>query len=69
MNPEIKIEETDGKEFAVCPHKDNEVAFSLSVVEGHKPCGHDNINPLIYLNVNERLDEALKLVTKHGVRF
>jgi predicted enzyme related to lactoylglutathione lyase len=63
---EFVIEDSEGVEFAPCPHKDNEAAFCLVVEPNFKPYNSDQTSPLIYLNLDGRLDEALSEVEKYG---
>lgn len=66
MNLEFTIEEFGNIKFALCPHTDEEAAFCLIEEKNFKPCNLDYTTPMIYLNVNERIDQALSEVTKHG---
>ena len=66
MNLEFTIEENVDMKFALCPHKDNEAAFCLVVDPKFEPSCTNHNHILIYLNVNNRMDEALSEVTKHG---
>lgn len=65
MDLKFIIEEFGDMKFALYPHSDNESAFCLVVEKSVKPCGLDYTTPLIYLNVNGRIDLALNEVTKN----
>ncbi len=49
--------------FALCPHSGDESAFCLVLEDDFFPFQH---GPLAYLNVDGRLDEALKVVSTGG---
>lgn len=66
MNLKLSIQEHGGMKFSLCPHQDNEVAFCLVVEPNFKAYSQDQTHPLIYLNVNGRIDEALEITKKHG---
>ena len=52
-----------GFEFGLLPHPENNVSGCLSVLENRKPSDQ---GPLIYLNVENRLKDALKAVQEKG---
>ena len=64
LDLDFTIHEFGEMKFSLCPHVDNETAFSL-VQEGHNFTPVKN-GPLVYLNVNGRMDEALKYVAENG---
>ena len=60
--PVSKVAE-HGFEFGLLPHENNNVSGCLVVMEDRKP----SINgPMIYLNVDSRLDQATKAALEHG---
>lgn len=69
LNLKITIEELDGMKFGSCPHQDNEAAFCLVAEPNFKAYSPDQTYPLIYLNVNGRMDDALEEVIKHGEKI
>lgn len=66
MNFELTTKTCDSIEMSICPHKDGESGFCLVTEQNFKPFQANEKGPLIYLNVNGRLDEALSEVQKHG---
>jgi predicted enzyme related to lactoylglutathione lyase len=59
----VKKEVTPGPVLGILPHEDDEVSGCLIKKEGEKPAGH---GPLLYLNVQGRLDQALAAVAANG---
>ncbi len=66
MNLKFTIEEFGEMKFALCPHLDNESAFCLVVEPNFKVSELNHSTPLIYLNVNGRMEQALSEVIPHG---
>lgn len=60
--PINKISE-HGFEFGLLPHDENNVSGCLCIMENRKPSDQ---GPLIYLNVEGNLDNALAVVEKSG---
>lgn len=64
LGNEVTVDSMGGHEFGLLPHANTNVAGCLYVDESG-----ENITtkgPLIYLNCNNRLDEAIALVTELG---
>lgn len=59
----IKTESFGGVDIGVLPHEDDDVAGCLHVSDTDKPSDH---GPLMYFNVNGRLDAAVAEVEKQG---
>ena len=66
MATEFSIEEFGNTRFALCPHSDDESAFCLSVVDKFQVTPQNVSLPLIYLNVNGRMEDALNEVNRLG---
>lgn len=64
LGPEVKKMSEHGFEFGLFPHADNNVSGCLSVSEDRKPS--QNGGPLVYINVEGRLDEVAQLAQQHG---
>lgn len=62
--PVQKISE-HGFEFGLLPHTEDNVSGCLSVMDDRKP---SQDGPLVYLNVEGRLDNAIVEATKHGAK-
>ncbi|MDP1601746.1 MAG: VOC family protein [Legionella sp.] len=60
--PVHKIAE-HGLEFALLPHEDDNVSGCLAVMDDRKPSQN---GPLVYLNVEGRLDNAIEAAKNHG---
>jgi|LakMenE01Jun11ns_1017448.scaffolds.fasta_scaffold8475870_1 predicted enzyme related to lactoylglutathione lyase len=54
---------TEHFEFGLLPHTENNVSGCLTVMKDRKPSSD---GPLVYLNVEGRLDQAIEEVTKNG---
>lgn len=52
-----------GFEFGLLPHTDDNVSGCLCVMENRKP---SQDGPLVYLNVNGRLDQVIESAKIHG---
>ncbi|MDR3614865.1 MAG: VOC family protein [Candidatus Obscuribacterales bacterium] len=52
-----------GFEFGLLPHEENNVSGCLTVMPDRKP---SKDGPLVYLNVDGRLDKAIAEVKEHG---
>lgn len=52
-----------GFEFGLFPHTENDVAGCLCLMEDRKPSQN---GPLVYLNVEGRLDKAIEAAQKNG---
>ena len=59
----VKKESGPGFELGVLPHTENEVGGCLVSGPDHKP---SETGPLVYLNVEGRLDQAVQAVEKSG---
>lgn len=59
----VKKEESPGMTMGILPHHDGEVGGCLVKSAEEKP---SEAGPMIYLNVNSRLDEAIAAVVSHG---
>lgn len=62
LDAPIVIVKEQGFEFALLPHENDNVAGCL--VKAEKACAEDG--PLVYLNVNGRIDDAIKAVKDNG---
>ena len=69
MDLKFTIEEHEGIKFSLCPHKDKEVAFCLVVEAGFNACQLTHDAPLVYLNVDGRIDDAIKAAKDNGGRI
>ncbi len=54
-----------GFEFGLLPHTDNNVSGCLCVMENRKP---SQDGPLVYLNAEGRIDQAIKEVENQGCK-
>ncbi|MBA3535617.1 MAG: VOC family protein [Tatlockia sp.] len=54
-----------GFEFGLLPHTENNVSGCLCVMEDRKP---SQDGPLVYLNAEGRIDQAIKEVEKQGCK-
>jgi predicted enzyme related to lactoylglutathione lyase len=63
--PVQKISE-HGFEFGLLPHTENNVSGCLCVMDDRKP---SQDGPLVYLNVEKRLDQAIESAKKQGVKI
>jgi uncharacterized protein len=61
--PVKKITEHGGIEFGLLPHTEDNVSGCLSVMENRKPAQN---GPLVYLNVEGRLNAATEKAQMHG---
>lgn len=59
----IAREAHGGTAIGVLPHRDDEVSGCLHPAKTNRPSEH---GPLLYLNVDGRLDAAIAAVTAHG---
>lgn len=59
----VKKEEFPGMTIGILPHQDGEVGGCLFKNEGDEP---SNKGPLLYLNANGRLDQAIAAVAANG---
>lgn len=59
----VRKESGPGFELGVLPHTENEVGGCLVSGPDHKP---SEAGPLVYLNVEGRLDQAVQAVEKSG---
>lgn len=59
----VKKEEFPGMAIGILPHEDGEVGGCLYKKEGEEP---SNQGPLLYLNANGRLDQAVAAVQSNG---
>ena len=64
LNEPVKKIEDHGLVFGLLPHSDDNVSGCLCVMKDRKPSPH---GALVYLNVENRLDEALAGAMKYGV--
>jgi predicted enzyme related to lactoylglutathione lyase len=65
LGAEVKKEQFQGMALGVLPHEDKGVGGCLFQQEGERPSGH---GPLLYLNAQGRLDQALAAVEPNGGR-
>jgi predicted enzyme related to lactoylglutathione lyase len=63
LNQEVMKIEEHGMSFGLLPHTENNVSGCLSVMENRKP-SHNG--PLVYINVEGRIDDALDRTQEHG---
>lgn len=63
LNVEVQKISEHGFEFGLFPHTDNNVSGCLTVMPDRKPSAN---GPLIYLNVEGRIDAASDAVKKQG---
>jgi hypothetical protein len=63
LGGKVEKQEFSGMQFALLPHQGEEVGGCLVAVEGMQPSDQ---GPLIYLNAQGRLDEAIAAVAPHG---
>jgi predicted enzyme related to lactoylglutathione lyase len=63
LDAPVQKEVTAGPVLGILPHKNDEVAGCLVQKDGEKPSGH---GPLLYLNVQGRLFQALAGVVANG---
>lgn len=63
LNIEVQKISEQGFEFGLLPHTDNNVSGCLTVMEDRKPSAN---GPLVYLNVEGRLDDAIMAVEKQS---
>lgn len=61
----IEKVDTNGFVFGLLPHENDNVAGCLSVIPDRQPSQH---GPLIYLNVEDRMNGAIAAVSEHGGR-
>ena len=59
----VRREEFPGFAIGVFSHEENEIGACLFVKQDAPPSDH---GPLLYLNCQARLDEAISAVTEHG---
>ncbi|WED43945.1 VOC family protein [Legionella cardiaca] len=55
-----------GFEFGLLPHTEDNVSGCLSVMEDRKPSQN---GPLVYLNVDGRIDDAIKAAKEQGAEI
>jgi predicted enzyme related to lactoylglutathione lyase len=60
---DAKIERIPGMEVCVMPHQGSEASGCIVKGDGHQPSAN---GPLIYLNVQGRLDDAISKVEPNG---
>jgi predicted enzyme related to lactoylglutathione lyase len=63
LDAEVKRQEYPGMVIGLLPGNDGEVSGCLFTKDGERPGDH---GPLLYLNAQGRLDQALAAVTSHG---
>ena len=63
MGLKFTVEGQGDMKFGLCPHTDHESAFCLVPEENFIP---SQSGPMIYLNVDGRMDKALETVSKNG---
>jgi predicted enzyme related to lactoylglutathione lyase len=59
----VKKEGAPEKPIGVLPHQDDEVGACLCKKAGERPSDH---GPLLYLNVQDRIDQAIAAVQSNG---
>jgi predicted enzyme related to lactoylglutathione lyase len=62
ISPVTKVSE-HGFDFGLLPHTQDNVSGCLSVIENRKP---SQDGPLVYLNVEGRLDQVIEAAKEHG---
>ncbi|KTC78084.1 VOC family protein [Legionella brunensis] len=65
LNTMVQKISEHGFEFGLLPHSEDNVSGCLTVMEDRKPSQN---GPLVYLNVDGRLDEAVDAAKKEGVK-
>jgi predicted enzyme related to lactoylglutathione lyase len=63
LGAEVKKQEFQGMAFALLPHFEDGVSGCLVAKDGEKPSDH---GPLVYLNAQGRLDEAVAAGAGNG---
>jgi predicted enzyme related to lactoylglutathione lyase len=63
LGAEVSKQEFQGMALGVLPHADKGVGGCLFTHEGERPSDH---GPLLYLNAQGRLDQAVAAVEPHG---
>ena len=63
LGVQVKKEEVPGMALTVLPHQGDDVAGCLFKREGERPADH---GPLLYLNAQGRLDQAVAAVEANG---
>jgi len=63
LNADLAVQKMEDMEFAVLPHVGDGVSGCLVVSTDNKPSRN---GPLVYLSVNGRLDEAVRIVGDSG---
>jgi len=66
LNDSVKKISEHGFNFGLLPHTDDSVSGCLAVMDDRKPSLD---GPLIYLNVEGRLDEAVDAARRQGVKI
>jgi predicted enzyme related to lactoylglutathione lyase len=65
LNKSVQKISEHGFEFGLLPHTEDNVSGCLCVMEGRKP---SQDGPLVYLNAEGRIDQAVKEVEKQGCK-
>lgn len=65
LDAEVQKISEHGFEFGLLPHTDNNVSGCLTVMPDRKPSAN---GPLVYLNVQGRIDAASQVVEKLGYK-
>lgn len=63
LNAKIEKHEFDGGAIGVLPHEEKDCSGCLTRKDGEEPSDH---GPLLYLNAEGRLDEAIAAVVPNG---
>jgi predicted enzyme related to lactoylglutathione lyase len=63
LNALVRVEKMGDFEFGVLPHAEKNVSGCIVVASDNKP---SRTGPLLYLSVNGRLDEAVRVVAANG---
>lgn len=63
LNEHVEKISEHGFEFGLLPHQDNNVSGCLCVMNDRKPSQN---GPLVYLNLEGKLDQALAIVEEQG---
>jgi uncharacterized protein len=66
LNTTIQKISDHGFEFGLLPHTENNVSGCLCVMDDRKPSPH---GPLVYLNVEGRLDAAIETAKNQGSKI
>lgn len=66
LEQDVQKQSHDGFEFGLLPHTDNNVSGCLAIMADRQPSRH---GPLIYIQVEGRLAQAIAIAKKKGVEI